>query len=53
MKKQYIVVAGYGAAVAGMLTYLFTQKTAGLMEGGIFLCVTSMYKITLDKRDGK
>lgn len=53
MKKQYIVVAGYGAAVAGMLIYLFTQETAGMMFGGILLCVTSLYKITIDKRDDK
>lgn len=53
MKKQYIVAAGYGAAVAGMLTYLLTQETAGLMAGGIFLCVTSLYKIALDKKEDK
>lgn len=53
MKKKYVVVAGYSAAIVGTILYMVTGKTTGLIVGGIFLCVTSLYKIVLDKREDK
>lgn len=53
MKKRYVVVAGYGAAIAGTILYMVTGETTGVVMGGIFLCVTSLYKIVLDKKEGK
>lgn len=50
MKKKYILMAGYGAAFAGFILYMFTRDTAGLIVGGFFLCVTSGCKLLMDRR---
>lgn len=45
MDRKTLLMAGYGAAFAGFAVYFFSRETAGMMLGGLFLCVTSLYKI--------
>lgn len=51
LTKKRVMMAGYGAAVAGGLMYFITGSKAGMILGGVFLCATSMYKVIVDKRD--
>lgn len=50
MNKKTLLMAGYGAAFAGFGVYFITRETAGMMLGGLFLCVTSLYKFFSDRK---
>lgn len=52
MNQKTLLMAGYGAALAGFGVYFFTRETAGMMLGGLLLCVTSLYKIVSDRKKG-
>lgn len=53
MTKTNVTRAGYGAAAAGLVLYLITGQETGLILGGIFLCVTSLYRMVINKREKK
>lgn len=53
MKRQHVVLLGYLAAVIGVITYLVTKKTGGVMAGGTLLVLTSLYNVIADRKNKK
>lgn len=50
MKKEIIIKIFYVLAIIGYLTYLFTQKTAFMFCGGLFMIIASIMLIINNKK---
>ena len=50
MKKEIIIKVFYALSALGYITYLFTEKSAFMFCGGIFLIAASLMLIINNKK---